>query len=508
MYQERARPERIRTWPHAWKLAVATVCFGAFMGQLDASVVTLTYRPVQAAFHAGLAAVEWVSLAYLLTLIALLVPVGRPSDTRGRKLFYLYGFVVFIAASAACGTAPSLGVLIGCRVVQAVGAAMLQANGVALVTTSAPLGRRREALGVQAGAQALGLALGPSLGGILVSTVGWRWVYFINIPVGLIALIGGQYFLPRTRQRSPATPLDWPGVMFLAIATTSLLLGLSSASGLSVPIPFTVAAFALAGGAAWGFVGHQRRATRPLIDPALFADPVVPWGLLGAMCGYLVLFGPLVLVPIAIASPGVSGLTIGLVVTGLPAGFALAAVAGPRILPARLGDRQRATLGAGICSAALAVALVAPLTPPLLIPILAFLGVGLGVFTLSNNTVIMGAIPARASATGGGLLNLTRGLGTALGVATVTLAFHLGSEHAVMVRGERVAVAMLLAGALVAAATSLTATKRRGGQGVRHRRALGLRFADGMVQEVVQLARVDLGGAEVVTDPGHDLIDG
>ena len=130
--RERARPERLRTWPHAWKLAVAAVCIGAFMGQLDASVVTLVYRPVGSEFHAGLAEVEWVSLAYLLTLIALLIPVGRVSDARGRKLFYLYGFVVFTAASAACGLAPSLGFLIGFRVIQAVGAAMLQANSVAL----------------------------------------------------------------------------------------------------------------------------------------------------------------------------------------------------------------------------------------------------------------------------------------------------------------------------------------------------------------------------------------
>ena len=138
--RERARPERVRAWPQAWKLAVATVCFGAFMGQLDASIVTLTYRPVQAEFGAGLAGVEWVSLAYLLVLIALVVPVGRLSDAHGRKLLYLYGFVVFTAGSAACGFAPSLGLLIGFRAVQAVGAAMLQANSVALVTTSAPRG--------------------------------------------------------------------------------------------------------------------------------------------------------------------------------------------------------------------------------------------------------------------------------------------------------------------------------------------------------------------------------
>src|ERR1700751_4667462 len=122
---EPARPERIRASPGAWKAAGATGCFGAFMGQLAASVVTLTYRPVQAEFAAGLAGVEWVSLAYLLTLIALLLPVGRLSDALGRKVLYLYGFVVFTGASAACGLAPTLAVLIGFRVVQAAGASLL-----------------------------------------------------------------------------------------------------------------------------------------------------------------------------------------------------------------------------------------------------------------------------------------------------------------------------------------------------------------------------------------------
>ncbi|MGI8493535.1 MAG: MFS transporter, partial [Acidimicrobiales bacterium] len=91
--REHARPAVLREWPHAWRLAVATVCIGAFMGQLDASAVTLTYRPVQAEFHASLAGVQWTSLAYLLVLVTMLVPAGRLSDRHGRKLMYLYGFV-------------------------------------------------------------------------------------------------------------------------------------------------------------------------------------------------------------------------------------------------------------------------------------------------------------------------------------------------------------------------------------------------------------------------------
>jgi len=142
--REPARPAVIREHRLAPWFAVGAVCFGAFMGQLDASIVTVAFPALQHQFGAGLAAVQWVSLAYLLALTALLVPAGRWSDRVGRKLTYLYGFVVFAGASAACGLAPSLGMLIALRVVQAAGAAMLQANSVALVVTSVP-GRMRRA---------------------------------------------------------------------------------------------------------------------------------------------------------------------------------------------------------------------------------------------------------------------------------------------------------------------------------------------------------------------------
>jgi MFS family permease len=119
IFTEAPRPDFIRTNPRAPWLAVGVVCFGAFMGQLDASIVTLTFRPMEHEFSSPLAAVQWVSLAYLLVLVALVTPAGRLADGVGRKLIYTYGFVVFTAGSLACGFAPSLGILIGCRVLQA-----------------------------------------------------------------------------------------------------------------------------------------------------------------------------------------------------------------------------------------------------------------------------------------------------------------------------------------------------------------------------------------------------
>ncbi|MFJ5155291.1 MFS transporter [Streptomyces sp. NPDC088353] len=463
---ERARPEGIRSRPNAWWLAVATVCFGAFMGQLDASIVTLTYGSLRTEFHASLAAVEWVSLAYLLALVALLVPAGRLADAHGRKLLYLYGFAVFTLASAACGLAPSLAALVGFRVVQAAGAALMQANSVALVTTSAPRGRMRTALGVQAAAQALGLALGPTVGGALVSTLGWRWVFWVNVPVGVVALVSGHYLLPRTRARTKVARFDWAGLALLAVATTCALLGVSAASGLPVPAWGVVLLFGVAALAGWGFARRQRRTAAPLLDLALLRVRAVAFGLVGALSGYLVLFGPLVLVPVVLTARGASELTAGLVLTALPAGFALGATGGDRLLPRSLTDRGRCLSGAGVFLLATAALLAVPLTIAWLVPLLALVGVGLGTFTPANNALIMGAIPARSSGTGGGLVNMTRGLGTALGVALVTLALHLAAG------GGTEAGARWSASILVAVSAVAVVSAWRGPDRGDHRRSL------------------------------------
>lgn len=415
------------------------------MGQLDASIVTLTYQPLRTEFGASLAAVQWVSLAYLLTLATLLIPVGRLADAHGRKLMYLYGFVIFTAASAACGLAPGLSALIAFRIAQGVGAALLQANSVALVTTSAPPGRARAALGVQGAAQAVGLALGPTIGGLLVSTLGWRWVFGINVPVGIVAVAAGVYLLPRTTHRTPIPGWDRSGLVLLATATTTALLVMSDASGLALPRWGSITLVALAAASTAGFVLRERRAAAPLLELTLLRVPTVSAGLLAALGGYLILFGPLVLIPVVLTDRGLSELSAGLILTALPAGFAFAATTGERLLPATWTDRARCLAGALLAVTALAGLAVTPLSAGWLIPLLAILGVALGIFTPANNTLFMQALPAGSSATSGGLLNMARSLGTALGVALVTMALQLRPAGPHLLDGPRSALLMLTA---------------------------------------------------------------
>lgn len=456
---EAARPRRVREYRRAPWFAVATVCFGAFMGQLDASVVTLAFPALQHGFGVGLAAVQWVSLGYLLALVALLVPVGRWSDRWGRKLVYLYGFVIFTAASTACGFAAGLPELVGLRVVQAMGAAMLQANSVALVVTTVPDDRRRAALGVQAAAQSFGLAAGPTVGGVLVASVGWRWIFWINVPVGVLAVIAGWFLLPRTRGRAEREGADPLGVALLAVASAGVLLAASSAAGLRLPGWATVALLLIGVGAGGVLMWWQRHAHAPLLDLRMLARGPVGAGLSGALAAYLVLFGPLVLFPQILTGPWGSA-RAGLVLTALPAGFGLAAVASERLLPGRWSDRRRGTIGGLLaCVAALALAVGGPL--PATVVGLGLLGIGLGMYIPANNSAIMAAVPAPRAATVGGMVNMARGLGTALGVAVVSLTLHLGRAG-----GHRASVALSM-GILAAVALWAVAAARLAG--ARHR---------------------------------------
>ena len=465
LLREPARPTAIREHPLAPWFAVATVCFGAFMGQLDASVVTVAFPALQRQFGTGLAAAQWVSLAYLLVLTALLVPAGRWSDRAGRKLLYLYGFVVFSAASAACGLAPSLGVLIALRVVQAGGAAMLQANSVALVVTSVPARTRRAALGVQAAAQAVGLACGPVVGGVLVETVGWRWVFLINVPVGLLAVVAGWYLLPRTRRAGEPAPRPLPvghraagragqpgadlgGMGLLAVSTSTGMLAISSVSGLGLPLWAVAACVVTAATAGAALVRHSWRAPAPLLDLRALAAAGTGPALGGALCAYLVLFGPLVLFPQVVSARGGSAASAGLLLTALPAGFGLAAVAVDRLIPSGWPNRRRCVVG-GVLAAASAAALAVPAPDPVSVALLGLLGVGLGIYTPANNAEIMASVPARDAAAAGGMVNMTRGIGTALGVAVVSLGLHLGTFLRQPDAGLTLSMAALAAVALV-----------------------------------------------------------
>ncbi|MBV8527300.1 MAG: MFS transporter [Candidatus Dormibacteraeota bacterium] len=473
LFTEPPRPDVIRGLRWAPWLAVGTVCIGAFMGQLDVSIVTVALPTIGRDLHAGLGAVEWVVLSYAIVLVGVVALVGRLADTMGRKLLYTYGFAVFAAASAGCALAPNLGVLVTFRAVQGVGAVMLQANSVALIRDVAPRGRLGTAVGLQGAAQAVGLAAGPSIGGLLVAAGGWRLIFLVNVPVGAAGVVLAWLLLPRSRNLAPPSPIDIPGAALLAGAAALALASLS----LAVQPGFSVVAVAITGAGAVvlgaATVARQRARPGSVIDSVLLRRPAFTLGCASGLLSYAALFGTLLVVPFSLESgAGLNARDAGLRLTVLPVALALVAPFGGRI-----ADRAGARLPtvSGMALAAIGLGLVATESgTAALLAGLSLAGAGFGLFIPANNAAVVGSAPPTHAGRAAGLLNLTRGLGTALGVAVAALVYVLAggvvTQGAVVpgaaAAGARATALVLLVLALAAGAlASLRPARVRGGGG-------------------------------------------
>src|SRR5487761_1725214 len=312
---EPRRPARIAANPSAHWLVVATVCIGAFMGQLDSSIVVIALPTMQTYFHSNLGSVEWVSLAYLLTLIALVTAVGRFSDMVGRKLLYIYGFGIFILGSGLSGLAPNLISLDLFRIVQGLGAAMLQANSVALIVQAMPREKLGRGIGVQGAAQALGLSLGPGVGGLLLVLGGWRLLFLVNVPAGLIGIGLGWFLLPRSRFLAKREAIDWLGLGLFVVAITSLLLALSDGDQAGWTSPLVLAGLTVAVAFGVGVVAWELRASAPMMHLEIFRRHAFSFGIASGLLSYLALFGALFVFPFSLRfaghlDPGAAGLRL------------------------------------------------------------------------------------------------------------------------------------------------------------------------------------------------------
>jgi EmrB/QacA subfamily drug resistance transporter len=433
LFAEHPPLARIAGWPAYRWLVVGTVCLGAFLGQLDASIAGLVLPTLEDVFKAPVASVEWVALAYLLTLAALVVPLGRLADLLGRKMLYTWGFVIFITGSALCGAAPTLAWLIGFRVLQAIGAAMLQANSVAIITAAVPRRALGRAIGVQGAAQAVGLSVGPSVGGLLIDSLGWQWVFFIAVPFGLLGTVLGWLVLPRTSREAIAEVVrkpprfDWLGAALLGPAVALVLLALTYGNSWGWTSPRFALAVVLACACLAVFWIAESRSASPLIDPALLRVRSFSLGLLAGLLSYAVLFGSLFLMPFYLERIlGQTAAQTGLLLTPIPIALGLLAP-----ISGTLSDRigPVAPTAAGMASAALALAalaLVPNVSLPVTLGLLALLGIGLGLFTPPNNAAVMGSAPPHRLGVAGGILNMARSIGTSLGVASTGAVLAVG----------------------------------------------------------------------------------
>jgi EmrB/QacA subfamily drug resistance transporter len=461
---EPRRPLAVRESPNAHWMAVAAVCVGALMSQLDASIVTVALPSLEGAFHASVGAVTWVGLSYLVVLVGTVTAVGRFADMRGRKLLYVYGFVLFVLASVLCGLAPNLATLCGFRALQALGAAMLQANSLAIIVLVVPARSLGRAIGLQGAAQAIGLALGPTVGGLLVAAGGWRLIFFVNVPIGIVGALAALLLVPRSRELAQRVPFDYAGLGIFFPAVVLLLAAISFGADLGWSSPLIIglllAAVALAG---W-FIRHERADSDPMMDLSLFAERRFSFGILSGVGSYLVMFGVLLLIPFYVERGLGGGVArSGLELMALPLMFGLVAPLAGKLTD-HFGARPLTVSGMSVVSLGLVVlALVRPGTVGM-VGLLALIGVGLGLFTSPNNAAIMGSVPPRQAGMASGILNMSRGMGTALGLAVTGLIFSVsGGDAGGMAAADHAFSVTALALAGVAVTAGVVAAMRPNG---------------------------------------------
>ena len=406
-------PDYSRKW-----LAFIAVAAGTLLATIDSSIVNIAVPTLVREFNTSLSSVEWVVLSYLLTITAFLLLVGRLGDMFGKKRIYQAGFVIFTLGSALCSLANSVQLLIVARVFQALGGAMIHALGQALLVTAFPSNERGKVLGVASTVGAVGLVMGPVLGGILLFNVGWRSIFWINIPIGIIGILLGIRGLADDHTRSTHR-FDYLGAALFSLSLLGLLFGLTEAEAWGWSDPRIIAC--VVGGIVCGglFVWWELRAPEPMLKLGIFRSRAFTYSLLTlalVTCGigFLQLIFPIYLQVIH----GMDQQSSGFVMVGQALTLAaLAPICG------QLSDKYGFglfTIGGLVVmiTGMIGFGLAQPATSLVLIVIwLMILGVSYGMFFSPNTSMVIGSVPREMLGVGGSLLAVMRNMGQSVGLA-------------------------------------------------------------------------------------------
>lgn len=402
-----------------WYVLVA-VGMGAFMATLDGSIVNIAMPSLERIFNTNLALVQWVALAYLLTVTTLLLTIGRLADIIGKKPIYLTGFAIFTIGSGLCGLTETVHWLIGYRILQAIGAAMIMSLGPAIITEAFPSSERGKALGFIGMAVSAGIIAGPALGGMLIEKFSWHWIFLINIPVGIISILFAAKYVPATRPRG-GQRFDYPGAVTMFISLLALLLALS----LGQQLGFGEQAI-LALGAGWLiflllFVLIELRSKQPMIDLRLFRYNGISVNLISGLITFMLISGILFLMPFYLENVlGYNPLVAGQLLAVLPLALGLASpISG--WLSDRIGTRPIIITGLLVMLGGYVMVSRLNQDTSTLGFILALMpiGLGIGIFQSPNNSAIIGAVPPHQLGVTSGLLAISRTLGQTAGIAAL-----------------------------------------------------------------------------------------
>ncbi len=401
------------------------VAIGIFMATLDSSIVNISLPTMARGFGVPLSgAIEWVVIAYLVATTSVLLTAGRLADLLGRKVVWIAGLMLFTASSALCGLAPSLSMLIAARAVQGVGGALLMAVGPAMLTSAFPAQERGRALGINATNVALGTSLGPILGGVLTASLSWRWIFYVNVPIGLIGLMATLLIL-KERIHLKAARFDPLGALLIAVGMAGLTAGLSFGQelGWTSPLILSVLLMGILALIALPFV--EQRVPNPVIVLALLRNRVFDSSIVSLLFSFLALFAVSFLMPFYLEQlRSFSTLQAGLLLTPVPVTLALIAPFSGSLAD-RIGSRWL-TAG-GLTIACLGLVLMSQLNEHSslfdMVWRMVLTSIGQGLFQAPNNSALLGSAPRHLQGSASGFLATARTIGQSLSVALAGAIF-------------------------------------------------------------------------------------
>src|SRR3712207_6761572 len=276
---------------HRKWLTLAAVAFGLFMIMLDNTVVNVALPSIQRDLGVGLSELQWIVTGYALTFAALMLTGGKLADLLGRRRVFIAGLAVFTVSSLACGLADSGEVLIAARIVQGVGAALMNPATLSIIAATFPPHQRGMAIGIWAGVSALALAIGPLVGGLLTDHLEWSWIFFVNVPIGILGIVASFLLIPESKDESEEQRLDLPGLLTSGIGLFALTYGLIEANHYGWTSGRIVGAFAVAALALALFVLLESRQRLPMLDLSLFRSGTFAGANLVVLLVALAMFG-------------------------------------------------------------------------------------------------------------------------------------------------------------------------------------------------------------------------